>query len=182
MATIDPISIATQGYIIKEDPKVIFAITVGTLGYIKPEISDEEIIEVIRRVGGSGGMGCGRRKPFRKKKGFYDLKFNVTFCSVNGEELEDCIEDQKRFAEEFDDKNINVILTRIRNRGKFINVATTNIGKNLFERNNILIEKISVSHNNIIISSSFKKQKNIKKNKIEAFIKIKDKNGDEQDT
>ena len=80
---IDPLSVATQGYIINNNPKRLFGITLATLGYIKPRITIEEVTK--KKLGGSGGVAVGfkRRKEVRKEEECYDISIMVDLLRIN---------------------------------------------------------------------------------------------------
>ena len=118
MAPIDPISIATQGYIINNTPKQLFGITLASLGYIKPGGLEDEIIR--RKLGGGGvSVGFRRSKPLPKKEVFYDLTIRAAFTCVNEENV-----DQEMVVTEYKDSHmpINVGIDRLVHKNKEIDL------------------------------------------------------------
>lgn len=121
MAIIDPISIATQGYIINNTPKQLFGVTLATLGYIKPGGLDDDV-EVIRRKLGGGGVSVGFRKskPPPKKEVFYDLTIKAAFTCVNDEDI-----DQDMVVTKYKDSHmpIKVGVDRLTHKNKEVDLT-----------------------------------------------------------
>lgn len=108
MALIDPLAVATQGYLLN-DSSFLTAITMGTLGWIK--IPGSIIIVPLppekerRRQGGSTNVAARTSLKTRKTqpevcddpRHYYDIVIRTALSSINNKKIEDDIEKVVRF-------------------------------------------------------------------------------------
>ena len=112
---IDPLSVATQGFIINDSDKIIIPITVATLGWIKPARAITPVGFTKKVVGGASSSGKAlsykSKKPLEKKLEQLDIKICVGLTKINNEEISE-EEITKRYL--IENEPIAVIITKIR--------------------------------------------------------------------
>ena len=160
MAIIDPISIATQGYIIKNTPKQLFGITLATLGYIKPgELEDE----FRRKYGGGSGVAVGfkRSKPLPKKEVFYDLTMSAAFTCVNDKDV-----DQELVVTEYKDSHmpIKVDIDRLVHKNNEVDLTLYEVTATTVKPK-IIVGSVKLNPIRTTVSSSVKIRRKPKKKK-----------------
>lgn len=161
---IDPISVATQGYVIKNTPKILTGITVATLGYIKPRLETEELIRKIR--GGGKSLSYRKSRPKPVEECSYDLVIQTSFDKINdnltGEELA-----KQHYKKTH--KKINVDVQNLVYKQTEIEILVTEAGYKQ-ENISINIEKIKVLPIKTFISSTLQPTSRLIRKVIKAEV------------